>query len=307
MTGILYALITIVAWGTWLAPAQKVAFRDQQTKTFYMASANLLLAGLVAATQNLGGLTLASFWPPFAGGLVWSVSGLCAFIATARLGTARAFGIWAPVNILVSLLWGALLFDEFIDLNAGNQLALAFALILILAGVVMIIQPGRLKPGRLQPGRGGEKAALWPGLLAALGAGVLWGSYFLPIKASQVSLWVANLPFALGIFAGSLGLMAAARKKGQPWLQLPRPADLLRVCATGWLWGAGNYGSLLLIETLGAGKGFTIAQLSVIVNALTGIFWLKEPPPRSRAAVLTLTGCALATLGGILLGNLKGG
>jgi glucose uptake protein len=303
MTGILYALVTIVAWGTWLAPAQKVPFRNQQTKTFYMASANLLLAGLVAATQNLGGLSLATFWPPFLGGLVWSVSGLCAFIATARLGTARAFGIWAPVNIIVSLLWGALLFDEFIDLTAANQLVLVFALILILAGVVMIIQPG--KDGR-EPGTPGQRSS-WPGLLAALGAGVLWGSYFLPIKASQVSLWVANLPFALGIFAGSLGLMAAARRTGQPLLQLPRPADLLRVCATGWLWGVGNYGSLLLIETLGAGKGFTIAQLSVIVNALTGIFWLKEPPPRSRAAVMTLTGCALATLGGILLGNLKGG
>ncbi|MCJ7702965.1 MAG: GRP family sugar transporter [Anaerolineales bacterium] len=62
---------------------------------------------------------------------------------------------------------------------------------------------------------------------------------------------------------------------------------------------------LLLVDTLGAGRGFTIAQLSVVVNALVGIFWLKDPRPGSRPARLTLLGCVLATLGGILLGNLK--
>jgi glucose uptake protein len=66
----------------------------------------------------------------------------------------------------------------------------------------------------------------------------------------------------------------------------------------------GNYG-MLLLDTLGAGRGFTIAQLSIVVNALVGIYWLKDPQPRSRAAWLTLTGCALATFGGIILANIK--
>ena len=79
----------------------------------------------------------------------------------------------------------------------------------------------------------------------------------------------------------------------------------MRVCATGLLWGIGNYGMLLLVDQLGAGRGFTLSQLSVVVNGLVGIFWLKDPPARSRAGILTLAGCVLATLGGILLGNLK--
>ena len=86
---------------------------------------------------------------------------------------------------------------------------------------------------------------------------------------------------------------------------LSRPSDYLRVTTTGLLWGVGNYGSLLLIESLGAGKGFTISQLSVVVNALIGIYWLKDPHPRPRAAALTLAGCVLATVGGIIFGNLK--
>lgn len=102
--GGLYALVTVLAWGTWLAPSQSVPFRGQQVKTFYVAAANLILALLVTllqpASSGAAQLTWQTFWPPFVGGLVWSVSGLCAFTATHKLGIARAFGIWAPLNII---------------------------------------------------------------------------------------------------------------------------------------------------------------------------------------------------------------
>jgi glucose uptake protein len=32
MLGIFYALITVLAWGTWLAPSQNVPFKNQQIK-----------------------------------------------------------------------------------------------------------------------------------------------------------------------------------------------------------------------------------------------------------------------------------
>lgn len=295
MTGILYALITVVSWGTWLAVSHTVPFKNQPIKTFYVAAANLVLAMIVAVTQNLRGLTLAAFWPPFLGGLIWSVSGLCAFTATSKLGTARAFGIWAPLNIIISLAWGAALFHEFIGLSPSNLALLFVTLAAILAGVLMIILPADDSSAPV------SRRNLWTGVLAACGTGVLWGSYFLPIKASRVSVWVATLPLAVGIFAGSSLLAALTR---QP-LKLARLADYGRISLSGLLWGAGNYGSLLLIDTLGAGKGFTIAQLSLVVNALVGIFLLKNPSPRSKAAAWILAGSALATAGGIVLGNIK--
>jgi glucose uptake protein len=62
---------------------------------------------------------------------------------------------------------------------------------------------------------------------------------------------------------------------------------------------------LTLVEGIGTGKGFTIAQLSLVVNALVGILVFRNPPPRSRAAAVTLVGIMLALIGGILLGQLK--
>ena len=42
---------------------------------------------------------------------------------------------------------------------------------------------------------------------------------------------------------------------GTPW-------KYARVSATGVLWSVGNYGMLLRVSELGAGKGCTIAQLT---------------------------------------------
>ena len=70
MLGILYALITVLAWGTWLAPSQNIPLKDQQIRVFYVASVNLLLAFIIGLVQGLDGLTGSVFWMPFIGGLV---------------------------------------------------------------------------------------------------------------------------------------------------------------------------------------------------------------------------------------------
>ncbi len=295
MLGLLYAVVTVLAWGTWLAPSQNIVFRNQQIKTFYVAAANLVLAALVFAFQGLGDFTWQVFWLPFVGGLVWSVSGFMAFTATNRLGMARAYGIWAPLNVVVSIFWGVVIFGEFLALGRFTIALLALALLINLAGVLLII---------FAKGAGSLAASgslFWTGLFGAVGAGVLWGSYYIPIQLSEASMWVAAFPLALGIFAGSLALAAFSR---QP-LRLNHSSEYLRVTSTGLLWGVGNYGMLLLVGELGAGRGYTISQLGVVVSGLVGVYILKDPRPRTRAAALTLVGCVFATLGGILLGSLK--
>ena len=295
MLGILYAVITVLAWGLWMAPSQNIPFKNQQIKTFFVAVANLALATLVFLIQGFSGLTWQIFWLPFVGGLVWSVSGLLAFTATDRLGMARAFGIWAPINVAVSIFWGVVIFGEFLSSSMLTLLLLAASLVIIIAGVLLII---------FAKGFGGQSLSgrhFWIGLLSAFGAGVLWGTYFIPIKLSSASMWVAAFPLSVGIFVGSTLLVALTR---QP-LRLDHSSDYLRVAVTGLMWGIGNYGMLLLVEQMGAGRGFTISQLGVVVNGLAGVYVLKDPLPGSRAATLTLVGCVLATLGAILLGGLK--
>ena len=295
MPALLYAAATVLAWGTWLAPAQNIPFKNQQIRTFYVGVANLVLAtGVTLLVGGFGELTWDIFWPPFAGGLIWAVSGWCAFTATRHLGMARAQGLWAPLNIIVSILWGALLFQEFPAPGAGTQALFVLAIVVIIAGIVLIIT------ARSETAARRNRREITIGLLGALGAGILWGTYFIPIKLSQANLWIASWPLAVGIFAGSAGLAALARQSPR----LDRPGYYGRALFSGAIWGVGNYAMLLLVGELGAGRGFTIAQLGIVVNALIGIYVLKDPRPRTRAATLTLIGCVLAMAGSILLGNL---
>jgi glucose uptake protein len=295
MLGLLYALITVLAWGTWLAPSQNVPLRNQQIKMFYVAATNLLIATVISLAQGWGQLNLNVMWLPFLGGLIWSASGLCAFTATSKLGMARAFGIWAPLNIIVSLICGRMLFQEFANASGNVIAVLLTAVGVIIAGVLLIIAA---------QGSGGaarDRKSMLKGYAGAVGAGFLWGVYFIPIKMSGLSLWLVALPMAMGMFAGSAALVLADGKLAR----LDKSGDYGRVCATGVLWATGNYGMLLLVDAVGAGKGYTISQLSVVVNAIIGIYLLKDPRPGTRAARMTLAGCVLATVGGILMGLIK--
>lgn len=291
----LYAFITVLAWGTWFAPSQKIQFRNPHIRTFYVTSANLILALVVWLIRGGQAITAATFGWPFIGGLIWSVSGYCAFVAIEKLGLARAVGIWTPLNIIVGLIWGALLFDEFGALGGRSRWLLLTSLVAIIAGILLII----LARGGESKGAAGKSLAF--GLWGALGAGVLWGTYFIPIQISQASMWVASWPMAIGMWVAGLLLVVLAG--GAPTLAHRR--DYLLVVLSGLLWGIGNYGMLLLTEAIGTGKGFTISQLGVAINAMVGIFWLKDPRPGTRAAWITGAGVLLAMVGGIVLGNLK--
>jgi glucose uptake protein len=227
--------------------------------------------------------------------MIWAVGGLCAFTGTKELGIAKAFGIWAPLNIIVSLVWGAALFHEFVNISIGSILLLLAAILTILTGILLIIFAKGTDEGRQ------EQVAFRLGLAGAVGAGILWGSYFIPVKYSGVSPWMGAFPLAIGMAIGGMILALLSRRS---W-KLTAAGDYVRSCLTGALWSLGNYGALLLIDAIGAGKGFTISQISVVVSALIGIYLLREPHPGTRAARLTLIGCVLASIGGIVLGNLK--
>jgi glucose uptake protein len=320
---LMYAAVTVLAWGTWIGLADAVVASDQ-VKTFYVTLGNLAFAALVLVWH---GDPASWLWLPFAGGLLWAFGNVCAFQGSRGIGLARASGIWTCLNIAMGLVWGAVLFDEFVGIGA-RVVVLWLSLASVMAGLLLIVlargnvaganadpvpgadgRPGG-NPGPHPDGRGGVatvdvpaalRTGTYLGLAGAFGAGLLWGSYFIPIQLSDTSLWVANLSLAAGMFVGGTGL---AFGSGRSFV-LEQRRSYLVLSLAGALWGIGNIGMLTLVEEIGTGKGFAIAQLSLVVKGLIGIVVFRNPPPRSRAAAVTFAGIMLAVTGGILLGQLK--
>jgi glucose uptake protein len=321
MTALL-ALVTVVSWGTWIPLAQALPGIPQRSRTFYVTVGNAVFAA-VALVASGGHLSFGwrEFWLPFVGGLVWTAGNYSAFRASEAIGLARAAGSWTPLNIITAFVWGAFLFGELDSFSAARFALVATALVLVLVGVLLIVSSQEERPakalvqgaapawdrkraGATQAGQAASAAtgasSNRRGLLWASAAGVLWGSYFVPAQWAKVPTQVANFPLALGILAAGLALALPA---GEP-VRLSLRVTTVQLTA-GLLFGIGNLALLGLVSRVGTGVGFTIAQLSLLVNASIGIWVFKVPRPGSRAANIALAGILVAGVGGGLIGAVR--
>ena len=321
MTALL-ALVTVVSWGTWIPLAQALPGIPQRSRTFYVTIGNAVFAA-VALVASGGHLSFGwrEFWLPFVGGLVWTAGNYSAFRASEAIGLARAAGSWTPLNIITAFVWGAFLFGELDSFSAARFALVATALVLVLVGVLLIVSSQEERPakalvqgaapawdrkraGATQAGQAASAAtgasSNRRGLLWASAAGVLWGSYFVPAQWAKVPTQVANFPLALGILAAGLALALPA---GEP-VRLSLRVTTVQLTA-GLLFGIGNLALLGLVSRVGTGVGFTIAQLSLLVNASIGIWVFKVPRPGSRAANIALAGILVAGVGGGLIGAVR--
>jgi glucose uptake protein len=235
------------------------------------------------------------FWLPLAGGLVWTAGNFSAFRASEKIGLARAAGSWTPLNVIVAFVWGGLLFGELDHFGDRHLTLLVAALVLILVGVLLIVRSQGAERTVAVVGTSFRSGLLWAGA-----AGVLWGSYFVPAQWARVPSQVGNFPLAIGIFLAGAALALPARER----IRLPARVTALQLGA-GVLFGVGNLALLGLVSRVGTGVGFTIAQLSLLVNASIGIWVFKVPAPGSRAARVALIGILLAGVGGSVIGVLR--
>jgi glucose uptake protein GlcU len=306
---ILLGFVMVVALGTWIPLAQLLPGTPERSRIFSVAVGNVVLAG-IALLAGGGGLVFGwrSFWLPLAGGVVWTAGNYCVFRASETIGLARAAGTWTPLNIIVAFAWGALLFGELDGFSGARFAGLGVAFLAVVAGVLLIAgsrdtrseaPASSARPaGTAEPTR--RAATTRTGLLWAVGAGVLWGSYFVPAQWAGVPSQVSNFPLALGILGGAAALALPA---GEP-VRLGARATSAQLGA-GMLFGIGNLALLGLVARVGTGTGFTIAQLSLVVNAGIGIWVFHVPQPRTRQARKVLAGIVIAGIGGCVIAAMR--
>jgi glucose uptake protein GlcU len=307
---VLLAFVLVAALGTWIPLAQLLPGTPGRSRVFYVAVGNAVFAG-IALLVGGGDLVFGwrGFWLPLAGGVVWTAGNYCVFKASETIGLARAAGTWTPLNIVVAFAWGALLFGELDGFSKARFAVLGVAFLAIVGGVLLIAgsrdgpsgQPSSSSPRPGAAAESGRRAATArAGLLWAGGAGVLWGSYFVPAQWAAVPAQVSDFPLALGILGAALALALPA---GEP-VKLGVRGTSVQLGA-GVLFGIGNLALLALVARVGTGTGFTIAQLSLLVNASVGVWVFHVPEPGTRQAPKVLAGIVLAGIGGCVIAAMR--
>lgn len=202
-------------------------------------------------------------WAILAGAL-WAVANTLTIFAIREVGLSVAFPLW-NTNSLIGLLWGWLLFGE---LSGSKQWGRVVGGALAIAGGACLLAYAT----SLHAVAATRHA--WLGITAALGAGVLWGTMYIPYRKAYVS-GMNPLSFVTVFTFGELGsvlTLAAAFDGGFSHLAREmvqaRPA-LFWLFLGGFCWVLGDLFQHYAAKYIGIGRGIPLSN----TNQLWGLAW----------------------------------
>jgi glucose uptake protein len=271
LSGVVGALIAAFCWGSYLVPLKR--YPELPTaKLQWWASVAIFVSSLLLWLTR--GMPALSAWGVMAG-LFWTLGGRLSFEAVRHEGLAGASTRWMGVGILTSFAVGYFVFHEAVVLVWG------------LGGLMLLLVGLAFAGGG--PGSGGGLP--WRSVLA----GLVFGTYLVPLRLSGVSALDFAPPMALGILLGALPLGWHARHhrvtSGVRWLLL----------LAGLVWNVANVASFYAISGLGLAVGFPLTQLALVVSLAWGILAFGEVPGR-KARLRIALGAALLLAGASSLG-----
>lgn len=206
-----------------------------------------------------------TIWAVLAGAL-WAVANTLTVFAIRNVGLAIAFPLW-NTNCLVGMFWGWLLFNEMRGAGTrqwakvvGGAVSIVFAAILL---ALVTVQHSSVSH---------ERAV--PGVLAALGASLLWGTMYVPYRKAYLS-GMNPLSFVTVFTVGELGTMALLAVTLRGGLA-PLVAELKAgreaifwIFLGGFCWVIGDLFQQYATKYIGIGRGIPLSN----TNQLWGLAW----------------------------------
>ena len=199
-------------------------------------------------------------------GMLWAIANTLTVFAIRDVGLSIAFPLW-NTNSLVGLFWGWLLFNEL----RGSQ---AREWAKVLGGAAAIVVGACLLAYATEHHTGAAPQRATLGILAALTAGMLWGTMYIPYRKAYISgmnplsfvtvftFGELGTTFALGaIFQGGVGSLVAELGRARPalfWLFLG-----------GFCWVLGDLFQQYAAKYIGIGRGIPLSN----TNQLWGLAW----------------------------------
>lgn len=200
-------------------------------------------------------------------GMLWAVANTLTVFAIRSVGLSIAFPLW-NTNSLVGLLWGWLLFNELKSAGANQWLKVLGGAAGIVVGACVLAYATSHQTGS---GPAGGAAV---GILAALGAGLLWGTMYIPYRKAYIS-GMNPLSFVTVFTFGELGTvfsLALIFGGGYDTVMLDlhkaRPV-MFWLFLGGFCWVLGDLFQQYAAKYVGIGRGIPLSN----TNQLWGLAW----------------------------------
>ena len=224
-----------------------------------------VLKGTTYVFRDLREKSHLIIWALLAGAL-WSVANTLGTFAIRDVGLAIAFPLW-NTDSLVGLLWGWLFFRELRGAGLAVWTKVLGGSTAIVIGAVLLSYASAHRAA-VEP----HRSAL--GILAALGAAVLWGTMFLPYRKAYLS-GMNPLSFVTVFTFGELitmGTLAVVFRGGVTplfrELVAARPA-LFWLFLGGFCWVVGDLFAQYAAKYIGIGRAGPLMN----TNQLWGLAW----------------------------------
>ncbi|QEH38969.1 Sugar transport protein [Aquisphaera giovannonii] len=231
-------------------------------------------------------------------GMLWAVANTLTVFAIRDVGLSIAFPLW-NTNSLIGLFWGWLLFNELRGSAPRDWAKVLGGAAAIVVGACLLAYATQHSGDAGAVGEGGRTR----GILAALGAGVMWGTMYIPYRKAYIS-GMNPLSFVTVFTVGELGttLALALIYRGGPGGLRAELAgalpSLFWLFLGGFCWVLGDLFQQYAAKYIGIGRGIPLSNTNQLWGLAWGALVFGELAGLSTDARLLVVGGSLVMIAG---------
>jgi drug/metabolite transporter (DMT)-like permease len=251
-----------------------------------------LILGMSSVRADVRRAPHLLIWAVLAGCL-WAVANTMTIFAIRDVGLSIAFPLWNS-NSLLGIVWGFLFFNELRQAGWRRWAGVIGGTSVMCGGAALLAIASATEGLAAHPMRG-----VW----AALGAGILWGTMYIPYRKAYLT-GMNPLSFVTFFTFGELGMMGTLAVSytgmGPLWQQLVDARDVLFwLMVGGFIWVIGDLFQQYAAKYVGISRGIPLANSNQLWGLLWGVLVFGELHGRSASTYVQVVGGSLLMMLGV--------
>jgi drug/metabolite transporter (DMT)-like permease len=226
-------------------------------------------------------------------GCLWAVANTLTIFAIRDVGLSIAFPLWNS-NSLLGILWGITLFGELRGADARRWFGVIGGALLMFGGATALAIASAHSVGSQNALRG---------VIAALTAGVLWGTMYIPYRKAYLT-GMSPLSFITFFTIGELVMMSAIAVTfsggvAPLWQELSSARDVLFwLLLGGFVWVIGDLFQQYAVKYAGITRGIPLSNTNQLWGLLWGILVFRELRGQSQEVYTHVIGGSIVMAAG---------